>query len=263
MNLDPLQQAAQAQFARQSERYGKGHLLSNIEDVIAAAAQIALPPNAQVLDVAAANGHTGLYFASLGHRVTLGDIAQPMLDRARELAVERGLIVETRQHPAETMPYPDDSFDLVTCRMAAHHFASSEAFVRETARVLRPGGWLLLIDNSAEDGNPVADEWIHQVDKTRDPSHVRALNRGTWCNLCVSAGLEVKSAKLAPFKQPDLQWYFDTAATPEEARQKVRGLIAHAPEEARRAFDIVEEPGGNVTWSWPRLTLIARKKQDS
>ena len=259
MALDPIQQAAQAQFARQSANYGKGHTLENIEDVIAAAAQIPLPPGARVLDVAAANGHTGLYFASLGHQVVLADIAGPMLERARELAAERGLTVETREHPAEALPYPDAHFDLVACRVAAHHFSSPQAFVRESARVLKPGGWFLLIDNSAEDGNPVAEEWIHQVDKTRDPSHARALTPGAWKALCAAAALEVRSATLAPFKQPNLQWFFDTAATPPEARRKVRELIAHAPQEARRAFHLTEEPDGNVTWEWPRLTLIARK----
>ncbi|MDD5348861.1 MAG: class I SAM-dependent methyltransferase [Chthoniobacteraceae bacterium] len=259
MNLDPIQEAARAQFARQSANYGKGHTLENIEDVIAAAAQMTLPPGARVLDVAAANGHTGLYFASLGHRVILADIAAPMLERARELAAERGLAVETREHPAEALPYPGASFDLVTCRVAAHHFSSPEAFVRESARVLKPGGWFLLIDNSVEDGDPVAEDWIHQVDKLHDASHVRALAPAAWRALCAAAGLEVQSTALTPFKQPNLQWYFDTSATPEEARRKTRELIAHAPEEARRAFHLTEEPDGNVTWEWPRLTLIARK----
>jgi ubiquinone/menaquinone biosynthesis C-methylase UbiE len=259
MNLDPIQEAAKAQFARQSANYGKGHTLENIEDVIAAAARMTLPPRARLLDVAAANGHTGLYFASLGHNVVLADIAGPMLDRARELAAERGLTVETREHPAEAMPYPNASFDLVACRVAAHHFSSPEAFVRESARVLKPGAWFLLIDNSAEDGNPVAEEWIHQIDKLHDPSHVRALTPNTWKALCAAAALEVQSAELHPFKQPNLEWYFDTSATPPENRRKARELIAHAPEEARRAFRLAEEPDGNVTWEWPRLTLIARK----
>lgn len=261
MDLDPVQQAAKAQFARQSAAYGKGHTLENVEDVAAAAARIPLPPGSRVLDIAAANGHTGLYFAARGHRVILADIAGPMLERARELAGERGLEVETREHPAEALPYPGASFELVTCRVAAHHFSSPGAFVRESARVLKPGGWLLLIDNSAEDGKPAAEEWIYRVDKTRDPSHARALTPGAWAALCRAAGLEVESMVMEPFKQPDLEWFFNTAGTPPEARAKVRELIANAPEEARQEFHLVEEPGGNVTWEWPRLTLIARKKE--
>src|SRR5450432_1236615 len=118
MSLDSIQRSAQEQFARQSHRYGQGHILENVEDVQAALEMIPLPPRASVLDVATGGGHTGLYLASLGHDVTLADIAQPMLDRARETAVKRGLTVETQQHPAEKFPYPDASFDLATCRVA-------------------------------------------------------------------------------------------------------------------------------------------------
>lgn len=259
MNLDPVQQAAQAQFAKQSERYGQGHILGNIDDVITAAAQIALPPGARVLDVAAANGHTGLYFASLGHQVILADIAAPMLDRARELAAQRGLTVETREHPAEAMPYPAASFDLVTCRVAAHHFSSPEAFVREVERVLKPGGWFLLIDGSVEDGEPVAEQWIHDLEKWRDPSHHRFLTPNAWTALCEAAKIHVLSTALQPFKQPNLEWYFETAATSLENQQRVRDLIANAPEEARRLFGLTEENGTTIWW-WRRLTLIARRE---
>ncbi len=50
------------------------------------------------------------------------------------------------------------AFDLVTCRVAAHHFSDVAAFVRETARVLKTGGWFLLIDGSIEDSQPVAEK---------------------------------------------------------------------------------------------------------
>jgi ubiquinone/menaquinone biosynthesis C-methylase UbiE len=259
MKLDDVQRAAQEQFARQSHRYGQGHILENVDDVRAAAEMMSLPPRAQVLDVATGGGHTGLYFAGLGHEVTLADLAQPMLDRAGKLAVERGLRVTTSQHAAEQFPHASGSFDLVTCRVAAHHFSSPEDFIRETARVLRPGGWLLLIDGSIEDDDPEAEAWLHQVEKLRDPSHHRFLSPRAWSGLCQRHGLTVTHAALTPFKQPDLNWYFETAATPPDNRRQVLELVTHAPAAARRQFRLAEE-AGRIVWWWQRLTLMAIKE---
>src|ERR1700757_4380599 len=95
MKLDSIQQAAQEQFAKQSHRYGRGHILENVEDVEAALASIRLPARGTVLDVATGAGHTGLYLAGLEHDVTLADIAESMLARAARTAAERGLTVQT------------------------------------------------------------------------------------------------------------------------------------------------------------------------
>jgi ubiquinone/menaquinone biosynthesis C-methylase UbiE len=258
MNLNEVQKASQEQFAKQSHRYGRGHILENVEDIVDALTAIQIPKPAQVLDVATGGGHTGLYLASLGHHVTLADIAQPMLDRARQSASERGLTVQTRQHPAEDFPYNDATFDLVTCRVAPHHFSSPADFVKETARVLKPGGWFLLIDGSVEDNQPEAEEWLHQVEKLRDPSHHRFLTPDRWSGLCRQHGLSPVKVVLNPFKQPDLNWYFETAATTSENRAKVLHLIQNAPESARKLYRLAEEDG-KIVWWWQRLTLVAQK----
>lgn len=258
MNLDPVQQASQEQFARQSHRYAKGHVLEDTGDIRTALAHLSLPPRARVLDVATGAGHTALFFAELGHDVTAADIAAPMLERVREAACKRGVPVTTKLHAAEALPYADAEFDLVTCRVAAHHFSSPEDFVREAARVLKPGGWFLLIDGTVEDDHAEAEEWMHRVEKLRDPSHHRMLTPRAWSRLCEAAGLAVRSAELTRFQQPDLEWYFDTAATSPENREEVRRLIADAPDSARELFALAQEDG-KTTWQWQRLTLVARK----
>jgi ubiquinone/menaquinone biosynthesis C-methylase UbiE len=221
MALDEIQRAAQEQFGRQSTRYGAGHILADVADVAAALEKITLPKPARVLDVACGAGHTGLHLASLGHEVTLSDLAEPMLQRVHEAAMIRGLKVETRQHAAEDFPYHEASFDLVTCRVAPHHFSSPASFVSETARVLKPGGWFLLIDGSVPDDDAEAEEWLHQVEKLRDPSHNRLLSRDAWTTLCEDRRLAVQSSQLQSLKQPDLEWYFAAANTPPENREKV------------------------------------------
>jgi SAM-dependent methyltransferase len=259
MPLDEIQRAAQAQFAQQSTRYGAGHILADVSDVAAAVEKLTLPARAHVLDVACGAGHTGLYLAGLGHEVTLSDLARPMLERVAEAAAGRGLSVELRQHAAEKLPYADASFDLVTCRVAPHHFSSPAEFLRESARVLRPGGWFLLIDGSVPDDDPETEAWLHRVEKLRDPSHHRLLSRAEWTGMCRETGLEVERAELQRLKQPDLDWYFDAANTPAENRREVRQLVSEASDPVRAALGLAEEDG-KVVWWWPRLTLIARKR---
>lgn len=258
MNLDATQQAAQDQFARQSGHYGKGHILQQVDDLEAVLPELNLPPRAAVLDVATGGGHTGLFFARRGHDVTLSDLTQAMLDQAARAAAEEGLTVSTQRNPAEAMPFPDCTFDLVTCRVAPHHFTSPTRFVDEVARVLKPGGRFLLIDGTVEDGQPEAEQWAHQVEKLRDPSHNRLLTPDTWRSLCTAAGLRVKHRSITPFLQPDLNWYFEVAATPEPNRQEVLRLVEQAPESARRLFRVTKEDD-RIVWWWQRLTLVATK----
>ena len=257
-SLDATQAAAAAQFDRQSDRYGKSHILADTSDVAVALAAIPAPSGGRALDVATGGGHTALYLAKQGWRVTAGDIAPRMLKNAQKLAADAGYEVETRLFPAEELPFPEQSLDLVTVRVAPHHFSSPEKFVGEVARVLKPGGHFLLIDGSVPDNDLETETWLHSVEKWRDPSHGRFLSRAAWEALIKARGLTVLSSRLDPMKQPDLQWYFETAATPEENRQLVLEAVRTASPHVRAAMRLGEEEG-RIVWWWPRLSLLARK----
>jgi len=256
--LDETQAAAAAQFDRQSARYGKSHILADTSDVTAALQGLAVPVDGTALDVATGGGHTACRLARHGWRVTAGDIAPNMLENARKLAAEAGHEIATRLFPAEEMPFAAENFDLVTVRVAPHHFSSPEKFVGEVARVLRPGGHFLLIDGSVPDDDTETEEWLHRVEKWRDPSHGRFLSRAAWETLVRGAGLRGLKSELHPMKQPDLQWYFTTAATPEANRRKVLDAVRTASSHVRAALRLGEEEG-RIVWWWPRLTLLAVK----
>ena len=174
--LDLKQSASAAQFNQQSDRYGKSHILADTQDVEHGLHGVLPPPGGTALDLATGGGHTALWLARHGWKVTAGDIAPRMLENAQRLCAEVGLRIETRLFPAEEMPFADGSFDLVTVRVASHHFSSPRKFVKEAARVLRPDGHFLLIDGTVPDDDPETDEWLHLVEKWRDPSHGRFLS---------------------------------------------------------------------------------------
>ncbi len=147
-------------------------------------------PEWKVLDIAAGAGHTAFAFAPHVAHVTAADITPEMLVQARRLAKKRGLsniAVETAD--AEALPYDDGSFDLVTCRIAPHHFIDIPLFLSESTRVLRPAGLLAVVDNVVPVGP--AGSYINAFEKLRDPSHNRCLSSDEWKAAFQAAGLSL------------------------------------------------------------------------
>lgn len=141
------------------------------------------------------------------------------------------------------MPFAEGSYDLATVRVAPHHFSSPAKFIGETARVLKPGGHFLLIGGSVPDDDLETEEWLHRVEKWRDPSRGRFLSRKPWEDLARQAGLKVVRSELHTRKQPDLEWYFETAATPRENREQVLEVVANASEHVKAALRLGHEEG--------------------
>jgi hypothetical protein len=87
---------------------------------------------------------------------------------------------------------------------------------------------------------------------------VRFLPRATWEELVVRSGLAIRSSKLHEKKQPDLDWYFETAATSTENRILVLDAIQASPPSVRRALRLSDDDG-KIVWWWPMLRLLAQK----
>ncbi len=151
-------------------------------------------PAWRVLDVATGAGHTAFTFAPHVQQVWATDITPEMLEQVRRQAQQRqvtNVIIELAD--AEQLPYADAMFDLVTCRIAPHHFDAPERFVQEATRVLAPGGVLAVVDNIVPPG--VAGAYVNAFEKLRDPSHVRCLSMEEWRELFVQGGFVVEHAE--------------------------------------------------------------------
>jgi hypothetical protein len=121
-----------------------------------------------------------------------------------------------------------------------------------------PGGHFLLIDGSVPDNDSETEEWLHRAERLRDPSHVRFLSRAAWEELVRKSGLTIKSSELREKKQPDLDWYFETAATTTENRILVLDAIQSSPPSVRRALRLSDDDG-KIVWWWPIVRLLAQK----
>ena len=184
-----------------------------------------------------------------------------MLRKARERARATGLAnLVFEAGAAESLPLSPDSFDVVVCRLAAHHFLSVPKFVAEAYRVLQPGGRLLVADTSEPDNAPEVDAWHNHIEVLRDGSHVRNYTPKEWRGFVAGAGFVLEELDQVGESVPiTLRAWLKKAGCHGEAAAEVRRLFLEAPAAVARTFSITRMPDGDIRFQWVRIGLSARK----
>lgn len=127
-----------------------------------------------VLDIGCGTGHTALALAPHCSEVVACDVTEAMLHQTSKLADKRGHVnVRTRLADATALPFANNTFDIVACRVAAHHFADVPAAIKEFSRVLAPEGRLVVSDSYAPSEPNGTDETLNKLERLRDASHGR------------------------------------------------------------------------------------------
>jgi ubiquinone/menaquinone biosynthesis C-methylase UbiE len=119
-------------------------------------------PGEVILDIAAGTGEPGLTIAGMvkDGKVVITDLAEDMLAIARENAEKRGITnIETMACDVCELPFPDNSFDAISCRFGFMFFPDMQLAANEMARVLKPGGRLA---TAVWDG-PEKNFWVSGV----------------------------------------------------------------------------------------------------
>ncbi len=164
-----------------------------------------------VLDVATGGGHTALAFSAFTPTVVSTDLTASMLEAARDFIRSKAAgNVRFLASDVEALPFRDTSYGVVTCRLTAHHFPALLPALKEIARVLRPGGSLLVEDILGHDDRELA-AFILEVEKRRDPSHVRALTHREWEAFLKAAGMTVIDEGMLSKARP---WWRTAASRP-------------------------------------------------
>lgn len=183
----------------------------------------------KALDVATGAGHTAFLASRYFHHVIALDLTRNMLTVAQEEAMKRNLAnIIFLLGDAASLPFLDNTFDLVTCRIAAHHFPNPEQAVREMHRVLNPKGLLILIDNIAPEDSQTA-KVLHHIEKLRDPSHVRCLAISDWQHLFDQTGFSNVTLHQTWSTAIELTGWLDRANTSCSNREQIYPLLKQLP----------------------------------
>ena len=155
------------------------------------AVEILNPSGGVHLDVATGAGHTAFQMAPRCDWVIASDLTQGMLESTRKNGAQKGVKnARLLRTDSEAIALRDGAVDSVSVRIAPHHFADVQKAIDEMARVLKPGGKLIYIDNIAPEEPPEAKRY-NDFEKMRDPSHLRCDSLPVLVEMIENAGLAI------------------------------------------------------------------------
>jgi SAM-dependent methyltransferase len=185
------------------------------------------------------------------------DITPEMLAEGEKLKAEFGMRnVKFRIADAHDLPFDDESFDVVTCRRAAHHFVDIAKAMREMTRVLKSGGRLVIDDRSIPEDDFV-DATLNRLDVLHDRSHVREYRPREWRNTLQEAGCKVEVVE--PYTKHRPLSAFTEKADPADARE-IETIVAVLDETQRTAINVVEKDGEIYLNHW--FVMVVGVKSD-
>ncbi|MFJ7847965.1 class I SAM-dependent methyltransferase [Peribacillus sp. NPDC097206] len=212
-----------------------------------------------LLDIATGGGHVVKALAPLFKQVTALDLTPEMLEKAETFITSNGIgNVSFVQGDAEQLPFSNQSFGTVTCRIAPHHFPNINRFVMESNRVLERNGLFLLIDNVAAEKDEY-DHFYNYIEKKRDPSHYRAYKKTEWISLIENTGFIIES--FTTFKKKfEFKKWCEMMQLPEKDQNELMAYMIAAEKETTDFLSIEVVENQVLSFQGQAMLLVARKE---
>ncbi|MDQ1279190.1 MAG: hypothetical protein QG670_450 [Thermoproteota archaeon] len=157
------------------------------------------------------------------------------LDVTPEMLVQTGKLAEERKlhnlsfclADARNLPFQTKTFNVVSCRIVLHHIQEAGAAIAEMSRVLRKGGKLLIQDILGLDGKE-ARSYMDNIDRLRDPSHIKNYGREEWTNFLERGGLKLVYSELIPGVYTLEDWT-TRSGTPSDCVYEIKTKLSNMP----------------------------------
>ncbi len=182
----------------------------------------------RIIDLGTGSGLLALAASeATGAEVVGVDVSAGMLERAEFLRLSdpnaSARRVRYQLAPAQALPFADEHFGVAMLRLVLHHNAQPERIVREAARVLAPGG-VLLLAALLSDEDPVKRATQNTIETRRNPSHVAALSASQYRQLLVDNGFGLLDEREIHFER-ELDDWLDDLEVDAARRDMVRGMV--------------------------------------
>lgn len=218
------QNRVQQNFGKNASNYRYSSVHNNARDLDRMIKLLNPQPEDKVLDVATGTGHTAIKLAQYTQQVEAIDITREMLHEAKKQSYENGITnIEFRIEDVHNMKIPDNTFHIVVCRLAAHHFSNIKTALKEMCRVLKTGGKLYILDCSVVDGDE-SEKMFNEIELLRDSSHVFSYSPRLWTKLLRELPLEGGQLNFYKVSYELPQW-FERMKTEQKNRDKIFGIL--------------------------------------
>jgi SAM-dependent methyltransferase len=182
---------------------------------------VPLSGDERALDAGTGTGALAFALAPLVREVVAVDVVPELLARARERAQDVPN-VSFAEGDLTRLEFERASFDLAATLRTLHHVPRPELAVAELARVTRPAGLVLVVDQIAP-SDPLAALELDRFERARDPTHARALPDVDFRQLFEANGLVLRRVRVE-HEQRSLEPYLDLAGCEGEEREQARAL---------------------------------------
>ncbi len=256
--MDDTRSKVRERFGANAQKYvtsavhGGGYTLDKLVELVEPA------PGKRALDLATGGGHVALAMARRGADVIAGDLTMPMLRAARPFIQGQNAPAEFVCADAQRQPFASHSFDIITTRLAPHHFPDVPQYVAECARVLQPGGVFGLVDHAGAPQPEVA-RYVNVFERLRDPSHVWEYSQHEWESFFATAGLRPTYSEVARTRL-NFTWWTQMQNNDLDTVIRLRVMLKQAP---RAVLDWLEPDmpeGGETSFTRWQLILIGVKE---